>query len=79
MTLKSGTRIVTSDDGELGKVHQVVADTQKDIFSGVTYKHGLLGSEHFVPADLIEDITEEEVRLSVSTSDAEQKIQAYEG
>ena len=78
MTLQPGTRIATSDGEDLGKVAQVIADLEKGIFSGLTYKSGLIGGEQFVPADLIDNITEEEVKLSISTAEAEQKIQSYE-
>ena len=79
MTLQSGTRIATSDGDELGKVAQVVADLEKGIFSGITFKSGLIGSERFVPADLIDGMSEKEVTLTVSAADAEGLIKDYEG
>ncbi len=79
MTLKSGTRIAASDGSELGRVHEVIADRQKDIFSGVTFRDGLLGKERFVPAEVIGEITADEVRLTVGGDEAEEKIQPYEG
>jgi uncharacterized protein YrrD len=79
MALDTGTPIVTSDGTELGRVHEVVADRQKDIFSGLTFRDGVLSGERFVPAATIDTITTEEVRLSVSSAEAEQKIEPYEG
>ena len=79
MTLEKGTRIVSSDDEELGRVGEVVADRQKDIFSGLTIRSGLLGQDRFVPADLIDRMTADEVRLSVSAGDAETKLEDHEG
>ena len=79
MALESGTAIVTSDGTELGRVHEVVADRQKDIFSGLTFRDGLLSGERFVPAATIDTITTEEVRLTVSSDEAEGKIEPYEG
>ena len=78
MALDTGTPIVTSDGNELGRVHEVIADRQKDIFSGVTFRDGMLTGERFVPAGTIDTITTEEVRLTVSTEEAEQKIEPYE-
>jgi sporulation protein YlmC with PRC-barrel domain len=79
MTLQSGTRVATSDGNELGKITQVIADREKGIFSGVAYRPGLIGSELFIPADLIDNITEQEVRLSIPAAEAEQKIKTYDG
>ena len=77
--LDTGTPIVTSDGTELGRVHEVVADRQKDIFSGLTFRDGVLSGERFVPAATIDAITTEEVRLTVSSAEADQKIEPYEG
>lgn len=79
MALDTGTPIVTSDGDELGRVHEVIADRQKDIFSGLTFRDGVLSGERFVPAATIDTITTEEVRLIVSSQEAEQKIEPYEG
>ena len=79
MALESGTPILTSDGTELGRVQDVIADRQKDIFSGVTFRDGILSGDRFVPATTIDTITTEEVRLSVSSEEAEQKIEPYEG
>lgn len=79
VTLGSGTRIAASDGTELGRVHEVIADRQKDIFSGVTFRDGVLGGDRFVPAALIDRITEDEVLLRVAAKDAEDQIEPYEG
>lgn len=79
MTLEKGVPIVTSDDQEVGRVADVIADAQKDIFSGLTFRHGLLGKDHFVPADLIESMTAERVRLTIPSASVEDKIEPYEG
>ena len=79
MTLASGTRIATSDGTEVGRVHEVIADRQKDIFSGITFRDGLLSGDRFVPAELIGLITADEVQLTVGTDEAQEKIQPYEG
>jgi len=79
MTLGAGARIATSDGTEVGRVHEVIADRQKDIFSGITFREGLLSGDRFIPADLIGGITSDEVRLTIAASDAEEKIQPYEG
>lgn len=79
MALESGTPIVTTDGTELGRVHEVIADQQKDIFSGITFRDGVLSGERFVPAATIDTITTDEVRLTLSGAETEEKIEPYEG
>ena len=79
VTLDKGVRITTSDGTELGRVGDVVADRQKDIFSGVTVSGGIFSEDRFVPADLIDQMTAEEVTLTVTEAEAEEKIQPYPG
>ncbi|MFP5299545.1 MAG: PRC-barrel domain-containing protein [Actinomycetota bacterium] len=71
MALKDGTPVLSSDGSEVGKITEVVADHSKDIFSGIRFRHGLFGSEHFAPADTIAAITEDDVTLSLSASEAQ--------
>lgn len=73
LALEKGTPVIDAAGAEIGKVSQVVADEQKDIFSGIQWRHGLLGEEHFVPADLIDELTEGAVRLRVSGAEAQQE------
>lgn len=70
MALKDGTTVIASDGEEVGRVTDVVADTEKDIFSGLNFKDGIFGSQHFVPADQIGDITEDEVTLTITAEQA---------
>ena len=70
LALDEGTPIVASDGEEVGKVATVVADEQKDIFSGVTFRPGLLDGERFVPADAIDRLTESAVHLKITAAQA---------
>jgi uncharacterized protein YrrD len=72
--LGRGTPVVSSDGVELGKVSRVVADRQKDIFSGITFRAGLLEGALFAPAALVREITTEAVVLSISESDAQSEL-----
>jgi hypothetical protein len=78
MALPKGARIVGSDGEELGRVSEVISDDQKDIFSGLTFRHGALGRDHFIAADLIDTMTTEEVTLTVTSDVAMEKIEPYE-
>jgi hypothetical protein len=73
MALEKGTPVVDATGTEIGKVSEVIADEQKDIFSGIQWRQGILGEEHYVPADLIDELTPGAVRLLVSGDDAQQE------
>lgn len=70
LALDEGTPILASDGDEVGRVATVVADEQKDIFSGVTFKPGLLDGQRFVPAAAIDRLTESAVHLNISAAEA---------
>lgn len=70
LALEEGTPIIASDGEEVGRVATVVADEQKDIFSGVTFKPGLLDGQRFVPADAIDRLTTSAVHLTISSAQA---------
>lgn len=65
LTLEEGTQVVASDGGEVGKITNVVADQQKDIFSGISFRSGLLAEERFAPADIIGEMTPDAVHLTI--------------
>lgn len=70
MALEKGAAVYSSDGEQIGKVTEVVADEARDIFSGVSFKSGLLGDEKFIPAQEVAEITTDGVRLSLSSKDA---------
>jgi sporulation protein YlmC with PRC-barrel domain len=76
LALEEGTAVVTSDGTEVGRVTEVVADEQNDIFSGVAFRHGLLDGERFIPASAIERLTQVAVHLNIPAAQAEE-LEAY--
>lgn len=76
MALQKGTPVLASDGTELGTVWEVVADERDDIFSGLQVSSGLLSGNRFAPADLVESITDEAVRLKITPDEAESKLEA---
>jgi uncharacterized protein YrrD len=78
MALDKGTPVRSSDGAELGKVTEVVADRQKDIFSGIAVTSGILDSDRFIPAEQIGSITAEQVVLTVAEDQAE-SFEPYNG
>jgi uncharacterized protein YrrD len=76
--LEKGTPVFGSDGEEIGKVGSVIADQQKDIFSGVTVRLGLFEGERFVPAELVDRLTTSGVHLRVGSAQAERQLQRFD-
>ena len=76
LALEEGTPILASDGEEVGRVANVVADEQKDIVSGITFRPGLLDGQKFVPADVIGRLPESAVHLTISSEEAAE-LDAY--
>jgi uncharacterized protein YrrD len=72
--LRKGAAVYSSDGEELGKVADVVADEQKDIFSGLVLNPGLFKGDRFVPADLVDVITEQGVTIDVPAAEADERL-----
>ena len=77
LALEAGTAIHTSDGEQIGKVDEVIADRQKDIFSGITFKPGMMGGARFIPADKIEEMSATSVQLSLTKAEADE-LEPYE-
>lgn len=78
MALEPGTPVRSSEGDDLGQVSVVVADDQKDIFSGLAFRPGVLGPQRFAPANAISEITPQHVTLRLSSAEAE-ALEEYEG
>ena len=76
--IEKGTAVTSRDGADIGKVSAVVADTQKDIFSGIAFRSGFFDSEQFIPADLIDEITPDRVNVRITEEQA-RALEPYEG
>jgi uncharacterized protein YrrD len=76
--LGHGAPVISSEGEEVGRVSDVVADEQRDIFSGIAFRARLLDHQRFVPAADIDAITTAGVRLTLTSQEAE-KLEGYEG
>lgn len=77
LALEPGTPILSVEDEKIGTVDEVIADRQKDIFSGVTFRTGGRTSTLFVPADRIESLSADAVRTSIGIAESE-TLEAYD-
>ncbi|HEX3267054.1 MAG TPA: hypothetical protein VHQ98_03615 [Gaiellaceae bacterium] len=68
---------VGSDGKGFGKVEEVLGDTSLDIFSGLVVGTGLLHRPRYVPAELVSEIVEGRVTLSIG-KDEFTRLEEYE-
>jgi uncharacterized protein YrrD len=72
LALKPGPAVYSSDGEEVGKVEEVLADAENDIFDGIVLGTGALtGAKRFVEAEQVEEIFERGVLLKIDRAAAE--------
>ena len=71
LVVERGWRVVAADGTDLGTVRDVVGDTGKDIFNGLSVTPGLLKAAKYVPAESVGTITEGRVELTLSPEEFE--------
>lgn len=63
--IERGWEVVDGDASKLGTVEEVLGDSAFDIFDGLSVAAGLLGKPRYVPAELVDEIVEGTVQLSI--------------
>jgi uncharacterized protein YrrD len=64
LLIEPGWTVYDAKGEKVGKVKEVLADTQADIFHGVLVDRGLLGPDEEIVADRIAEINEGHVHLA---------------
>jgi len=64
--IEPGWTVVDSNGKEVGSVDEVVGDSSDDIFNGLSISTSILGKPRYVPSEQVADITEGQVRLTLS-------------
>jgi PRC-barrel domain len=64
LLIEPGWTVYDANGAKHGKVKEVLADAQSDIFHGVVVEHGLLGEDAEVLAERIAEIHEGHLHLS---------------
>ena len=72
LLVEHGWKVVTADGTALGSVEEVIGDTGKDIFNGISVSPGLLRRPKYVPAEQVAEITEGEIQLAITKERFEQ-------
>jgi hypothetical protein len=75
--IEPGWEVVGSDGGKVGKVDEVVGDDTEDIFNGLAIVSGLFDKARYVPSELVGEIVEGRVQLTIPTAAAE-TLEGYE-
>ena len=70
--VKTVESVLTNDGTNIGKVVEVAALANEDIFHGIVFEHAHRRKHYIAPAADIERITTEAVHLSVGTEQADQ-------
>ena len=71
LVIERGWKVLAADGEEIGKVEEVVGDSGRDIFDGLTLATGLFTRARYVPAEQVAEIVDGAVRLSLSPADVE--------
>lgn len=78
LLIEPGWKVVDREGGSLGDVTQVVGDGVAGIFSGLVVAAGLMPSgDTFVPAELVAEMVEGEISLSIGADEFE-RLEAHE-
>ena len=77
LLIEPGWKVVSGDGTEIGKVEEIVGDTGKDIFNGLSVATGLLGRPKYVPAERVREIIDGCVELELSP-DAVERLEDHE-
>jgi sporulation protein YlmC with PRC-barrel domain len=64
LLIEPGWTVYDAAGEKVGKVKEVLADEEADIFHGVVVEHGLLGAEEEIVADRIAEIHDGDLHLS---------------
>jgi uncharacterized protein YrrD len=72
MLIEAGWKVVGRDGEQLGSVHEVIGDSNVDIFNGLAVSPGMLRGSRYVPAERVVLIVEGEVELDVDADQFKQ-------
>lgn len=65
MMIEPGWTVVARSGGEVGHVHEVIGDSEADIFNGLAVSPGLLRGSRYVPSERVTAIVEGRVELDL--------------
>src|SRR2546421_3103051 len=72
LMIRTGWDVLAADGAKVGEVDEVAGDDTADIFDGLAIATGALGKPRYVPAEQVAEITDGDVRLSITKEQVEQ-------
>jgi uncharacterized protein YrrD len=69
MLIEAGWTVIGSDGEQLGSVHEVMGDSNADIFNGLAVSPGMLRGSRYVPAERVAAIVEGRVELDFDSDE----------
>ena len=72
LLIEPGWLVDAADATEVGRVEEVLGDSTSDIFDGLSIAGGMLEHPKYVAAEVIDQIVEGRVRLTLTRAEVEQ-------
>jgi PRC-barrel domain len=69
LLIEPGWEVVDENGEHVGKIEEVVGDSEEDIFNGLAVSRGLLDRPRYVPSERVKEITEGRIRLAFPRAD----------
>ena len=70
--IDAGWKVLAAEGSEVGKVDEVTGDSNADIFDGLAIATSALGKPRYVPSELVGQILEGEIHLTIDKARVEQ-------
>ena len=77
LVIERGWRVIGTGGDELGAVEEVLGDTGKDIFNGLTVAPGFFSSARYIPAERIAAIERGQIAVDVGRDEFE-RLENYD-
>jgi hypothetical protein len=65
--VEPGWKVVAADGDEVGTVHEMLGDLERDIFDGIAVSTAPLAKPTYVPSEQVGEIREGEVHLEATS------------
>ena len=69
MVIEQGWSVVDSAGDDVGRIDEVLGDEEADIFNGLNILKGAIGTKTYVPAEVVGEIVEGRVQLTLTKDD----------
>jgi hypothetical protein len=75
--IEPGWEVLDANGKDVGRVEEIVGDTNADIFSGLAISVGPLKGTRYVPSELVSQITDGDVKLKLRRDELD-SLEKYE-